>query len=120
MGLSPLPAGLRFVVRLGLRAALVAGPLLLAGCSNRDADWPPAPRNAEEQAVVDSARRAVRQYDGWSDVAFVVQPRSDEWRVEAWKIVHPEAKGRNRCVPWAKRALRLDRNAVVVAYENHL
>jgi hypothetical protein len=98
--------------------ALLAG--LLVGCAPDRADWPPAPRNREEQAVIDAAARAVRQFDGWTDVAYVVEQRGGQWRVQAWQIVNPQAKGRDRCVPWAKRGITLDQNAAVVAYENHL
>lgn len=90
------------------------------GCSHRDADWPPPPRNQAEQAAIDSAARAVLQFDGWTEVAYVVTRRTGEWRVQAWKIVHPQARGRDRCVPWAKRGITVDDNARVVAYENHL
>ncbi len=100
-------------------AALLAG-LPFQGCSDSDSDWPPAPRNEEEQTVIDAARRAVTQFDGWTDVAFVVQRRGDQWRVQAWRIVNPTARGKKRCVPWASRAIDLDRNGTVIAYQNHL
>lgn len=90
----------------------------IAGCSDPNSDWPPPPKNQEEQAVVDAARRAVQQLDGWTDVAFVVERHRGEWRVQAWKIVNPQARGRNRCVPWARRVIALDRNAAVISYQN--
>lgn len=69
--------------------------------------------------MIESARRAVAQFDGWTDVAYVVERRGGHWRVQAWKIVNPEAKGRNRCVPWASRGISLDDQGTVTAYENH-
>jgi len=107
----------RALLSAGVLACLIVAGF--SGCTGSDAEWPPPPRNAEEQAAIDSARKAVQQFDGWSEVAYVVQRRQDQWLVQAWKIVNPKAKGRNRCVPWASRGIRLDRDGTVIAYENH-
>ena len=69
--------------------------------------------------MIDSAKRALSQNDGWSDVACVVKRATPyKWKVDAWRIVHPEAKGRRKCVPWAFRQITLDNDGVVIAYEN--
>ena len=68
--------------------------------------------------MVESSMRAVGQHDGWSDVACVVKRSGSEWKVEVWKIVHPEARGRKKCVPWSVRFLTLDDDGVVKEYRN--
>lgn len=103
-----------------IRALFAAVGIAVGGgaCSERDTDWPPPVRDAEARAARDAARRAVEQFDGWTEVAYVVKRRGDGWRVEAWKIVHPGAKGRNRCVPWESRGISVDAALRVTAYEN--
>lgn len=90
---------------------------LLAGCAGGD-DWPPAPRDAHEKLVMEAALRAVEQYDGWPEVACVIEREGGQWQVQAWKIVNPKARGRQKCVPWAVRTVTLDRHAVVTGYRN--
>jgi hypothetical protein len=70
--------------------------------------------------MVEAALRAVDQFDGWSQVACVVEQHGSQWQVQAWRIVNPAAKGRDRCVPWAVRGITLDDQATVVEYRNHL
>jgi hypothetical protein len=101
-------------------AQLLVLLLSLAGCSRREEQWPPAPRSEQEKIIIEAALRAVSQIDGWSDAACVVERDAGEWRVQVWRIVHPEAMGRDRCVPWAVRGLTLDDQARVTAYRNHL
>jgi hypothetical protein len=93
---------------------------ILSGCSGYDASWPPAPRDEQERVMIEAALHAVVQIDGWSQTACVVKQHKGEWQVEAWRIVHPEAEGRNRCVPWAVRGITLDAEARVLSYRNHL
>jgi len=93
----------------------------LAGACREDrVTWPPAPRSATERAMIDAAREAVAQFDGWTDVAWQVERRHGGWRVQAWRIVHPAARGRNRCAPYAVRVIELSDAGDVVAYRNHL
>ena len=70
--------------------------------------------------MIDAARRAIGQIDGWAEVACVVERAGAEWRVKAWKIVHPQARGKQKCVPWAVRLVTLDSRAVVTGYRNKL
>lgn len=102
----------RFAFYLALAA-------ILGGCSGYDASWPPPPRNEQERLIIEAALRAVDQFDGWTQTACVVERHKGEWQVQAWRIVHPEAKGRSRCVPWAVRGITLDDQAKVLAYRNH-
>ncbi len=92
---------------------------ILVGCGPNSA-WPPAPKSQQEKRMIESALRAVDQVDGWGQVVCVVAKNRQRWRVEAWRVVHPEAQGRDRCVPWAVRAITLDEDAKVLSYENHL
>ena len=100
----------------GRVASFAVFMLLLAGCA-AEGDWPP-PRDAKERLMIESAERALRQHDGWSDVACVVRRIGQKWQVQAWKIVHPEARGRRKCVPWAVRYVYLDNDGEVMAYQN--
>lgn len=102
--------------------ALVAIPALMAGCEPGSASWPPPPKSDFEKSLIAAARVAVKRYDGWTDIACVVERGSGrgEWQVQAWKIVNPKATGRNQCVPWAVRAVILDDKAEVTGYRNHL
>jgi hypothetical protein len=103
---------------ISLRSLLVA--FSMAGCGKDDDTWPPPPRNQQERRLIDSARRAVTEFDGWAEVAWVVERQGKQWRVQAWQIVHPEAKGKMRCVPWAVRGIVLDEDGKVLEYRNHL
>lgn len=98
---------------------VAAGFLLLAGCT-REAEWPPVARDKEAELMIEAARRAVRQYDGWAEVACVATKAGAEWRVEAWRIVYPAARGRRKCVPWAVRSITLDSSGLVTGYRNSL
>lgn len=104
--------GARSLVSLALAAMLV-------GCSESTA-WPPPPKNAQEKRMIEAALRAVDQFDRWDQVACEVEQHGSQWKVQAWRIVHPEAVGRDKCVPWAVRGITLDQDATVLAYENHL
>jgi len=100
--------------------SLVCLMSLFAGCSLGTSSWPPAPRTEQEQQAIDKALAAVRQYDGWPEVACVAESRGRAWRVQAWKIVNPKATGKSRCVPWAVRSISIDERGVVVGYANRL
>jgi hypothetical protein len=115
MNLVP-PDRSRRAVGIGLRFLLLA-IFLFAGCA-RDTQWPPLPRTAKEREVIQAAERAVYQIDGWNEAACVVERSGRNWQVRAWKIVHPQAEGRNKCVPWAVRSITVDEAGKVIAYTN--
>lgn len=100
----------------------VALSVVFTGCGPGASSWPPAPKSGFEKELIAAAKVAVKRYDGWTDIACVVERGSGrgEWRVQAWKIVNPQATGRNQCVPWAVRAVILDERAEVTGYRNHL
>jgi hypothetical protein len=104
------------VLQTSVLSALVALP---GGCADQTA-WPPAPRNKQESLMIDSTVRAVSQIDGWTQVACVVERQKNQWRVQAWRIVNPKARGRDKCVPWAVRSITLNDDAKVLDYKNHL
>lgn len=70
--------------------------------------------------MITSARQAVNQIDGWTEAEYVVERHRNQWRVQVWRVVKPEARGRSRCVPWAVRGLTLNEHGEVVSYRNHL
>ncbi len=92
----------------------------LAGCSAREESWPPPPRDRQERHLIEAARQSVERYDGWTQVAWVVERFEGQWRVQAWKIVDPKARGRMQCVPWAVRGILFDNDANQIAYRNYL
>lgn len=108
----------------GCLPRLAAVALLLGwvgvGCKDPRADWPPSPRNQEERNLIEAARQAVHQHDGWDQVLWVVERYDGAWRVQAWKIIHPQAKGRNRCSPAWVRAIHFDTRGTLTDYRNYL
>ncbi len=100
----------------------VALLVVFTGCEPNTASWPPPPKSDFEKDLIAATKVAVKRYDGWTDIACVVQRGSGrgEWLVQAWRIVNPQATGRNKCVPWAVRAVILDDRAEVTGYRNHL
>ncbi|MCC6233913.1 MAG: hypothetical protein IT580_14810 [Verrucomicrobiales bacterium] len=100
--------------------ALTLASLLLGACENDRLNWPPPPRSDTERRMIEAARHAVAQYDGWSEIAWVVDRQPQHWRVQAWRIVYPAERGRNRCAPYAVRVIELKDDGEVLAYRNHL
>lgn len=70
--------------------------------------------------MIETARRVVDQYDGWTDIAWVVEREKNLWRIQAWRIVYPKERGRNRCAPYAVRLIEIQDDGEVTAYRNHL
>jgi len=91
--------------------------LLPVGCSPDDP--PPESYTPEQKDAIDAAARAVRQFEEWGDkVEFKIRKHSSGWEVTAWHVVHPEAKGNSRYVPWGYRVIVVDRRGKVVEYKN--
>ena len=81
--------------------SLIALFAVLCGCGDK-APEAPVKLNAKEQDAVAIARRAVAQFEGWGDRAeYRIERRGALWRVTAWLVVHPEAKGNQRYAPWS-------------------
>jgi hypothetical protein len=40
----------------------------------------------------------------------------DGWKVIAWRVEHPEARGASRYLPWGYSVIELDRRTVAVHY----
>jgi len=108
----------------GFPSHLVAWVILLGcagtGCTDPRDSWPPPPRDQEERNLIEAAREAVRQHDGWDQVLWVVERFDGAWRVQAWKIIYPQAKGRNRCSPAWVRGVHFDTRGTLTDYRNHL
>lgn len=89
--------------------------LFLTSCS-READRP-APLSSKEKAIISIARRTLDQQEDWATKAeFKIAKRSGGYEVTAWKVVHPEAKGNLRYVPWEKSTLLIEDNGRVIEY----
>ena len=98
-----------------LPAALILIGLGLAACSDRSSD--PGKLGAKEKEIVEVARRAVEQYEDWAGQAeYKIQRDGSGWQVTAWKVVHPEAKGNLRYVPWGRSTIRIDERGKVAEY----
>jgi hypothetical protein len=100
----------RFLVFLGVA-------WIIAGCSEEPAS--PQSFTAEQQEIIAAASKAVSQYEDWADRAeYKIEKHAVGWRVTAWRVAHPEAKGNARYVPWGYRVILVDRRGKVVEYQN--
>jgi len=98
-----------------LPAALMMMALGLGACSDPSSD--PGKLSAKEKEIVETARRAVEQYEDWADQAeYKIQRQDPGWQVTAWKVVHPEAKGNLRYVPWGRSTILVDERGKVAEY----
>ena len=89
----------------------------LAGCADNDPNWPPPITSQRDRELLDAAKSAIDQHDGWGGNAeYVIERRGALWRVTAWKIVHPEKQGKLRCVPWLSITVVIDDQTRVVDY----
>lgn len=89
--------------------------LFLTSCSG-EADQP-VKLSARESEILAIARRTVAQQEDWVDKAeFKIVKRSGGYEVTAWKIVHPEAKGNLRYVPWGRATLLIEDHGRVIEY----
>ena len=89
--------------------------LFLTSCS-RDAEKP-TQISSKEKAIISIARRTLDQQEDWADKAeFKIVKRSGGYEVTAWKVVHPEAKGNLRYVPWGRSTLLIEDNGRVIEY----
>ena len=95
---------------------LIALVVVLCGCGDK-AGEAPVKLSAKEQDAVAIARRAVAQFEDWGERAeYRIERRGALWRVTAWLVVHPEAKGNQRYVPWGCRTVVIDDSGKVVEY----
>jgi hypothetical protein len=92
--------------------------ILLCGCS-REVSHMSEPENPggqyREQIAV--AKKVLEQNENWADRAeWEVQKSGDGWKLIAWRVEHPEAKGAARYLPWGYSVIELDRRTVAVGY----
>jgi len=63
------------------------------------------------------ARRLLEQKEDWANRAeWEVLKSESGWRVLAWRVEHPEAKGPGRYLPWGYSVVELDARMVAVHY----
>lgn len=106
--------------RIAAAVAMAAAVPWTAGCRMPAETWPPPPRDRQEERLIEAAARLVDEHDGWKLVEWVVERHDGRWRVQAWQVLNPGAKGRMRCAPWAVRGIIFDNNSNLVEYRNHL
>jgi hypothetical protein len=69
-----------------------------------------------EQIAV--ARKVLEQREEWSSRAeWEVVEVGDGWKVIAWRVERPAAKGSDRYLPWGYSVIELDRRLIAVRYE---
>ncbi len=92
--------------------------LLLAGCGGTEhmsQAEDPQGRYREQIAV---GQRVLGQNENWSNRAeWEVVETDDGWKVIAWRVEHPDAKGAARYLPWGYSVIKLDRRLVAVEYQ---
>lgn len=94
---------------------LLAALLTFAGCSEPPSA--PAPLSSKEKEILAVARETLEQLEDWGAVAeYKIKRTKGHWEVVAWKVVHPEAKGNLRYVPWGKTTMRIEDNGHVSDY----
>lgn len=91
---------------------------LLLGCGGKPfrMEQPEDPKGRyREQIAV--AMRLLQQKEDWADRAeWEVLKSRDGWKVTAWRVEHPEAKGPNRYLPWGYSVIELDSRMTVLGY----
>ena len=103
------------MVRFGI---IILFAMLLSGCGGDSArmEHPEDPAGRYREQIA-SARRLLEQKENWADRAeWEVVKVGDGWKVTAWRIEHPEAKGANRYLPWGRSIIDLDSRNVAVDY----
>jgi hypothetical protein len=66
---------------------------------------------------ISAARRVLERNENWASRAeWEVQPSDDGWKVVAWRVEHPAAKGADRYSPAGYSVIELDRRMAAVHY----
>jgi hypothetical protein len=64
-----------------------------------------------------AAKRTLEQNEDWAARAeWEVEKTGDGWRVTAWRVAHPEAKGPARYLPWGYSVIELDNRLTAIHY----
>lgn len=65
-----------------------------------------------------AGQRVLSQKENWAGRAeWEVVDTGDGWKVIAWRIEHPGAKGAARYLPWGYSVINLDRRLVAIGYQ---
>ena len=98
-----------------VRILLIPALLFLVSCSGESDQ--PVKLSARESEIIAIARRTLDQQEDWvAKAEFKIAKRSGGYEVTAWKVVHPEAKGNLRYVPWGRSTMLIEDNGRVVEY----
>lgn len=92
---------------------------LLTGCGGNAVRMEQAenPQGRYREQIA-AAKRLLEQQEQWADRAeWEVLKSGNGWKVIAWRIEHPEAKGPNRYLPWGYSVIELDSGMVAVSYQ---
>ena len=92
--------------------------LLFAGCGGREIRMAqPEDPQGRYREQISAAKRLLEQKESWADRAeWEVIKTSGGWRVVAWRIEHPDAKGPQRYLPWGYSEIELDSRMTTVGY----
>jgi hypothetical protein len=90
---------------------------LLCGCgktARMEHPEDPQGRYREQIAV---ARHLLEQKEDWAERAeWEVLKTDNGWKIIAWRVEHPDAKGAGRYLPWGCSEIELDSRMVAVHY----
>ena len=77
----------------------------------------PADTEGQYREQIAAARHVLEQNEDWADRAeWEVSPSADGWKVTAWRVERPEAKGADRYFPWGYSVIELDNRLAPVHY----
>jgi hypothetical protein len=96
----------------------MAALLFLAGCGGKTAhmETPENPQGVYHEQI-SAARNLLEQKEDWANRAeWEVEKTGDGWRITAWRVEHPDAKGANRYLPWGYSVIDLDSRDMPVGY----
>jgi len=103
--------------RVRTTALTILLALGIGACGERSSA--PDKLGAKEKEIIETARRAVVQYEDWADLAeYKIQRHGSGWQVTAWKVVHPEARGNLRYVPWGRSTIVIDERGKIAEYRH--
>ncbi len=95
--------------------------MLLCGCGDQVVRMAhPEDPDGPYHDQIAAAKRLLVQKEDWADrVEWEVIKTDDGWRVNAWRIEHPQNKGPDRYVPWGYATIELDSRLVAIHYHHH-
>ena len=92
---------------------------LLAGCGAQTArmDQPEDPLGRYRDQIA-AAKHVLEQNEDWAARSeWEVVKSEDGWKVTAWRVEYPEARGGSRYLPWGYSVIELDNRLVATHYQ---